>query len=43
MEPAYEQFNTWQADLKDLQKYLGNDLTIEGVDAAKSLDRKDQN
>jgi hypothetical protein len=37
MEPARDQFNTWLADLKDLQKYLGNDLTIAGVDAAKEL------
>ena len=37
MEPARDQFNTWLADLKDLQKYLSNDLTIAGVDAAKGL------
>jgi hypothetical protein len=37
MEPARDQFNTWLADLKDLQKYLSNDLTIAGVDAAKEL------
>ena len=37
MEPARDQFNTWLADLKDLQKYLGNDLTIGGIDAAKDL------
>jgi len=37
MEPARDQFNTWLADLKDLQKYLSNDLTIGGVDAAKDL------
>jgi len=37
MEPARDQFNTWLADLKDLQKYLSNDLTIGGVDAAKEL------
>jgi hypothetical protein len=37
MEPARDQFNPWLADLKDLQKYLSNDLTIEGVDAAKEL------
>ena len=37
MEPVRDQFNTWLADLKDLQKYLGNDLTIGGIDAAKEL------
>jgi len=37
MEPARDQFNAWLADLKDLQKYLSNDLTIGGVDAAKEL------
>jgi translation initiation factor 2 beta subunit (eIF-2beta)/eIF-5 len=37
MEPARDQFNALQADLKDLQKYLGNDLAIGGIDAAKNL------
>jgi hypothetical protein len=37
MEPARDQFNTWLADLKDLQKYLSQDLTIGGIDAAKQL------
>lgn len=37
MEPARDQFTAWLADLKDLQKYLGNDLTISGIDAAKEL------
>lgn len=37
MAPARDSFNTWLADLKDLQKYLSNDLTIGGVDAAKEL------
>jgi uncharacterized protein YlxW (UPF0749 family) len=37
MDPAREQFTAWQADLQDLQKYLSNDLTIAGVDAAKDL------
>jgi ribosome-associated translation inhibitor RaiA len=37
MEPARDQFNVWLADLKDLQKYLGADLTIGGIDAAKAL------
>lgn len=36
-EPLKAQFDPWMSDLKDLQKYLGNDLTISGVDAAKSL------
>jgi hypothetical protein len=37
MEPARDQFVTWLADLKDLNKYLNNDLTIGGIDAAKEL------
>ncbi len=37
MEPAKQQFNTWLADLKDLQKYFSNDLTVGGIDAAKTL------
>ncbi len=37
MEPARDQFNPWLADLKDLQKYLGQDLTVGGIDAAKEL------
>ncbi len=36
MQPARDQFNTWLADTKDLQKYLSNDLTIGGIDAAKT-------
>jgi hypothetical protein len=36
------QFDPWLSDLKDLQNYLGNDLTISGVDAAKSLFAKAQ-
>ena len=36
-EPLKAQFDPWMADLKDLQKYLSNDLTIGGVDAAKGL------
>jgi hypothetical protein len=36
-EPLKTQFAPWMSTLKDLQKYLGNDLTIAGVDAAKSL------
>jgi hypothetical protein len=37
MDPAREQFNAWLSSLKDLQKYLGQDLTISGIDAAKDL------
>lgn len=37
MEPARDQFNAWQANLKDLEKYLSNDLTVGGIDAAKDL------
>jgi len=39
-EPLKNQFDPWMSDLKDLQKYLGNDLTINGVDAAKDLFKK---
>lgn len=41
-EPLKAQFNPWMSDLKDLQTYLNNDLTINGVDAAKSLIKKTQ-
>ncbi|MCL4181063.1 MAG: DUF2959 family protein [Verrucomicrobia bacterium] len=37
MEPARDQFNTWLSGLKDLQVYLANDLTINGIDSAKTL------
>ncbi len=37
MEPVRNQFIPWLADLKDLQAYLSNDLTISGIDAAKEL------
>lgn len=37
MEPVRDQFTGWLANLKDLQKYLNNDLTIGGIDAAKEL------
>jgi hypothetical protein len=43
MEPARDQFTGWLANLKDLQKYLSNDLTIGGVDAAKDLIAKTKN
>jgi hypothetical protein len=36
-EPLKAQFDPWMSDLKDLKVYLGNDLTIAGVDSAKSL------
>ena len=42
VEPLKAQFNPWLSDLKDLQKYLANDLTIAGVDAAKPLFAKTQ-
>jgi ribosomal protein L9 len=41
-EPLKEQFDPWLSDLQDLHKYLSNDLTISGVDAAKSLFAKAQ-
>jgi len=36
-EPLKAQFDPWMSNLKDLQKYLANDLTVAGVDAAKGL------
>jgi hypothetical protein len=42
-EPLKAQFEPWMADLKDLQRYLSNDLTIAGVDAAKNLFSKTSN
>jgi predicted nucleic acid-binding Zn-ribbon protein len=42
-EPLKAQFDPWMSDLMDLQKYLSNDLTIGGVDAAKSLFTKTTN
>jgi predicted nucleic acid-binding Zn-ribbon protein len=41
-EPLKNQFDPWMSDLKDLQTYLANDLTVTGVDAAKSLFKKAQ-
>ncbi len=40
--PLKAQFDPWLSDLQDLQKYLSNDLTISGVDAAKPLFAKTQ-
>jgi hypothetical protein len=40
MEPAKEQFNPWLADMKDVQTYLSNDLTVGGIDAAKGMIEK---
>jgi len=36
-EPLKAQFIPWMSGLKDLEKFLSNDLTIAGVDAAKGL------
>jgi len=41
-EPLKAQFDPWMSDLKDLQRYLSNDLTVAGVDSAKSLFTKTQ-
>ena len=41
-EPLKAQFDPWMSNLKDLEKYLGNDLTIAGVEAAKPLFTKTQ-
>ena len=35
-EPLRAQFDPWLSDLKDLQTYLSNDLTIAGVDTARN-------
>jgi hypothetical protein len=40
MHPVRDEFNTWLSDLKDLQRYLSSDLTITGIDAAKSQIQK---
>ena len=40
VEPLKAKFDPWMSDLKDLQKYLGNDLTIADVNAAKGLKAK---
>jgi ribosome-associated translation inhibitor RaiA len=37
MEPARDQFNAWLSNLKDVQRYLSQDLTVAGIDAAKDL------
>ena len=36
-EPLKVQFSPWMSGLKDLEKFLSNDLTVAGVDAAKGL------
>lgn len=36
-EPLNAKFDAWMSDLKDLQVYLSNDLTIAGVDSARTL------
>src|SRR5882672_1880860 len=36
-EPLKAQFGPWMSDLKDLQTFLSNDLTVAGVDSAKEL------
>jgi hypothetical protein len=36
-EPLKTKFDPWLADLKDLERYLSNDLTVAGVDAARGL------
>ena len=42
-EPLKAKFEPWFSDLKDLERYLSNDLTISGVDAAKDLFAKTTN
>jgi len=41
-EPLKAHFDPWLSDMQDLRKYLSNDLTISGVDAAKPLFAKTQ-
>jgi len=43
MEPVRDQFQSWLGNLKDLQKYLSQDLTIGGIDAAKEQIAKTRN
>jgi len=40
LEEAKADFDPFLADLKDLRTFLGQDLTIAGVDAAKSIIKK---
>lgn len=40
VEPLKAKFDLWMSDLKDFQKYLGNDLTVAGVSAAKNIQAK---
>jgi len=40
--PLHTQFDTWMTDLQGLKSYLGNDLTVTGVNAAKNLFQKSQ-
>jgi Protein of unknown function (DUF2959) len=42
-EPLKAQYEPWMSNLKDLQKLLHNDLTVEGVGAAGSLIGKSAN
>jgi hypothetical protein len=32
-----DDFRSWFNDVRDLQKYLGNDLTVAGIDSARDL------
>jgi uncharacterized protein YhaN len=41
-EPLKAQFDPWLGHLKDLRTYLGSDLTVTGVDAAKPMFNKAQ-
>lgn len=36
-EPLKAQFDTWMTDLKAVQSYLGIDMTVAGVNAAKNI------
>ena len=40
LEQARDDFDPFLADLKDLRTFLGQDLTIAGVDSAKSILKK---
>jgi hypothetical protein len=42
LEKAKADFEPFSSDIHDLQKYLNNDLTLGGIDAAKSLIVKTQ-
>lgn len=41
-DPLKAKFDPWLSDLRDLRTYLGNDLSVSGIDAARGLFEKTQ-